>query len=117
MADAALFLGWKAPTVGREGQAMELFTSALGFWNKQKDGGKIESFEPVILSRHGGDMNGFILVRGDRAKLDEIKKTDEFMSITAQASFCIDGFGVVDAYVGDGVARIMGEYGKVVAKG
>ena len=96
---------------------MELFASTLAYWTKQKETGNIESFEPVILSRHGGDMNGFILVRGDRNKLDEIKNSDEFLTITTQCTWCVDSFGVVDAYVNEGVAKVMGEYGKWVAKG
>ena len=117
MADAALFCGWKGTTYGREKQAMELFASTLAYWTKQKETGNIESFEPVILSRHGGDMNGFILVRGDRNKLDEIKNSDEFLTITTQCTWCVDSFGVVDAYVNEGVAKVMGEYTKWVAKG
>ena len=117
MANAALFMGWKAPTVGRESQAIELFGNNIAFWTKQKESGTIESFEPVILSRHGGDMNGFVLIRGDREKLDEIKRTDEYITLISQASFCIDGFGVVDAHVGEGVAKMMGEYGKWASKG
>lgn len=117
MADAALFCGWNKPTSGREKQAMELFASTLAYWTKQKEAGNIESFEPVILSRHGGDMNGFMLVRGDQEKLDEIKRSDEWLTIVTQCSYCIDNFGAVDAYVNEGVARMMGEYGKWVSKG
>ena len=29
----------------------------------------IESFEPVFLEPHGGDLTGFILIQGDAAKL------------------------------------------------
>jgi hypothetical protein len=117
MADSALFLGWKAPHVGREKQAMELFSKALNYWTKQQDQGNIESFEPVILARHGGDMNGFMLIRGDAAKLDEVRRSQEYFEIVSECSYCIDGFGVVDGYVGEGVARTMGEFGKYVAKG
>lgn len=117
MADTALFCGWNQPSTGREAQALELFASTIAFWNKHKEAGNIESFEPVILSRHGGDMNGFMLIRGDAAKLDEIKRSDEFFSIVNQCSYCVDNFGVVDAYIKEGVARVMGEYGKYVSKG
>ena len=117
MADAGLFFGWKGPVVGRESMAMEMFASTVAYWTEQKEKGNIESFEPVILSRHGGDMNGFMLIRGEREKLDEIKRTDKYLEIMSQGSYCIDSFGMVEAYVGEGVARIMGEYGKWVKKG
>ncbi len=117
MADAALMTGWREPKTGRESHAMELFSSTMMFWTKQMEAGNIESFEPVIMSRHGGDLNGFLLIRGEAAKLDEIRRSEEFTNIITQASYILDGFGVIDCYIGASLMDIMGKYGALVGKG
>ena len=117
MANGVLFLGWKDAKVGREAQAMELFQMSLGFWNKHVDNGTIESFEPVILSRHGGDLNGFFLIRGDRDKLAAIRASEELENIIVQGVYCLEGFGLIDGYVGDSLNQIMAKWGKQVSKG
>ena len=81
MADHALFIGWNRPIPGREGGAMEAFQSGLAYFAKKVEAGEIESFEPVVLAAHGGDMNGFILVRGDSDKLTKLRDSDEFLDM------------------------------------
>jgi len=71
--DSALFVGWKLPVVGREADALELFGSFVGFLTKQETAGTIDSFEPCLLSPHGGDLDGFILGRGERSKLSALR--------------------------------------------
>jgi hypothetical protein len=55
MANGVLFIGWKRPVPGREQQAMGLFQKGIEYYAKSQSEGKIESYEPVILSAHGGD--------------------------------------------------------------
>ncbi len=55
MADRVLFIGWNRAVVGREQQAMQLFQKVVEFYGKLQADGRIESFEPVLLSAHGGD--------------------------------------------------------------
>jgi hypothetical protein len=71
MADRVLFIGWNRPVVGREQQAMELWQKAMEYYGKLQADGRIESFEPVILTAHGGDLNGFVMLRGGAEKLAE----------------------------------------------
>jgi hypothetical protein len=110
--DAALFVGWKLPVVGREADAVELFGSFVGFLGKQEAAGAIESFEPCLVSPHGGDLGGFILVRGDRDKLSTLRFSEEFEELVSKCLVNVDGFGVVDCYVGDSVGTQLQRYGK-----
>jgi len=57
--------------------------------------------------RHDGDFNGFILVRGEAAKLDALQRSEEFIKLTVRAIVCLDGFGVIDAHIGADVQRRM----------
>src|SRR5262249_19954968 len=80
-ADSILFIGWTRAERGREREALETFGMSMGFWAKQVAAGKIESFEPVLLDRHGGDMNGFVLIRGSAANLAELANSEEFRDL------------------------------------
>ena len=113
MANAAIFLGWNRPSVGREQQAMQVFQKSLEFYGKLQTEGRIESFEPVILSAHGGDLNGFVLLRGDAEKLSEIKRDETFVDIVIEAGYCVDGFGHVDGYIGEGLDDVISRWAKL----
>ncbi len=109
-----LFFGWNRPVVGREKQAMELFQSSLAFWSKKQEAGQIESFEPILLRNHGGDMNGFMLIKGESEKLDAISHEKDFINLVMQLGLAVDGFGVIRGYGGEAVQAMMGEWGKLV---
>ncbi|MFO7667214.1 MAG: hypothetical protein R6V76_11375 [Desulfobacterales bacterium] len=114
MANRVLFIGWNRPVVGREQQAMKLFQKSIEYYSKLQDSGKIESFEPVILSNHGGDLNGLIILRGDAKKLAEIREEDTFIENTIEAGYCIEGFGIVGGYVGEGVMDVLSRWSKLI---
>jgi hypothetical protein len=107
MANAALFIGWGEAKAGREAQAFELFGHALGFWNRMQAEHKIKSFEPVMLQPHGGDLMGFMLVRGEQAKLDAVRSGDEFLEIEARSLLYIEHMGVISARINEGLQRAM----------
>lgn len=114
MAEHVLFVGWNRPLAGREKVCSELFATALGFWASQKEQGNIESFEPVLLTVHGGDLNGFILVRGDRAKLDTVRSSDAFLDLMTQININAQGLGILGGWTGDGAAKQMARYQKAL---
>jgi hypothetical protein len=116
MADAAIFVGWNEAKTGREALAGELFGTAMAYYGSLVQKGTIESFEPVILSRHGGDLNGFILLRGDADKLHALVQTDEWLEMVNKAILCLGGFGVVPAYTGEGVQKVMQSWMKAIPK-
>ena len=114
MADRALFLGWNRAVPGREEQAMKLWGKAMEYYGKLQAEGRIESFEPVLLTAHGGDLNGFFLIRGDAKKLSEIRREDEFVDFNIEAGYCLDGFGVVTGYIGEALDDIFTRWSKLV---
>ena len=113
MANAVIFVGWNRPSVGREQQAMQVFQKSLEFYGKLQSEGRIDSFEPVILSAHGGDLNGFVLLRGDTEKLAEIKRDDTYIDLIIEAEYCVDGFGHVDGYIGDTLNDVITRWAKL----
>ena len=103
MANAGLFVGWGAPVTGREAKGLEVFNEALAYYGRLQQGGEIESFDTVILEPHGGDLQGFILLRGDEENLAQLRVDDEFVRMSARASLVVEGVGVVGAALGDGL--------------
>lgn len=107
MAGDALFLGWGPVVRGRELKALEVFQETLAYYGSLQQDGRIDSFEPVLLAPHGGGLAGFIVLRGARASLDEIRSGEEFRRLVALAGSIVDDVGVIDAYTGDALAQQM----------
>ncbi len=110
MADAGLFIGFGDPVRGRESQAVEIFNETLGYYGRLQEEGEIESFEPVFLEPHGGDLSGFILLRGDAEKLAALRVSDEFTQLTLRAGLCVESIGVVGADLAERLQRQMAFY-------
>ncbi len=112
--EAAIFIGWTRPFPGRERDAMELLPQVLGFLGKAQAAKRIESFEPVMLLPHGGDLNGFILVRGDQAQVDKLAQADDWQDLMAHGMYVLQGFGNVPGVIGEGIQKRMQKLGKFI---
>ena len=116
MADRVLFIGWNRSVAGREQQAMQLFQKVMEFYGGLQAAGRIESFEPVILAAHGGDLNGFVLLRGEAEKLAEVQRDDTFVGFATEAAYCLDGFGIVPGFIGEGLTDVFSRWTKVISE-
>lgn len=110
MADDALFIGWGEVVRGRERKAIEVFNESLQYYAQLQQDGKVESVEPWFLAPHGGDLAGFILLRGQREQLDEIERSPEFERLQTRASLIVDRTGVINAYTGEALGRLLGQF-------
>lgn len=110
MADAGLFVGWGEVVRGRESEAIEVFNETLAFYGRLQGEGTIESFEPVFLEPHGGDLNGFILIRGDAEKLASLRVSEEFTQFATRATLIVEKFGIVGADLAERLQRQMEFY-------
>ena len=115
MADNAVFIGFGPTIPGREQRALTLFNEVLGYYARLQERGEIESFEAVLLEPHGGELGGFLLLRGEAEKLDRVRRSDEFQGYNAQAGLVVLNFGVVGAYIGAGLERQFAVFGKLLA--
>jgi hypothetical protein len=113
MAGEALFIGWGAVVRGREKQALQVFQESMEYYGKLQQDGRIESFDVLLLAPHGGDLNGFVILRGDRQGLAEVRFSDAFETLLARAASIIDNLGVVPAYSGDALAQQMAIFQQV----
>jgi hypothetical protein len=111
VANAALVIGWGPAVRGREQKALQVFNEAIQYYTRLQQQGEIESFEPVALEPHGGDLNGFLLVRGDREKLSRLRYSDEFVRLNNRAMQVVDNFGVIGAFIGEELNRLFADFG------
>ena len=95
MADEALFLGWGEIVSGREHQAVEVLNESVKYYGPLQQDGHIEGFDAWFLSPHGGDLNGFILLRGERERLDEIERSPEFERLQTRAGMIAERTGTL----------------------
>jgi hypothetical protein len=114
MANRVLFLGWNRPIPGREKQAMDLFQKTTDLFNKWQRDERIERYEAIFLSSHGGDLNGFWLIYGNEAKLTELRQDKTFLENNIEAGFCLDRYGLVLGFTGEGLMDIFAPYAKLI---
>lgn len=110
MADFGVFIGFGYPARGREEAAARVFGELVQFLTTQSQQGNVESIEPCFLQPHGGDLGGFVLVRGERATLDQMVATDEFQRLATRAQMIVDDFGVVNATLGAGIEKSLNSF-------
>ena len=110
MADFGLFIGYGAPVRGRERQAIKAFNEVFEYYSRLQQDGEIESFEPVLLQPHGGELGGFFLLRGDRDKLERIQSSEEFERYIARAQLIVEKLGIVGAALGERLLSQMSLY-------
>ncbi len=101
MADSGLFIGFGTPVRGRERQAVKVFNEVFEYYSRLQREGEIESFEPVLLEPHGGELGGFFLLRGDQDKLARIRGSREFERLTARGELVVENLGVVGAVLSE----------------
>jgi len=110
MADEALFIGWGEVVRGRERRAVDVFNESIEYYGRLQQDGRIEGFEAWFLAPHGGDLAGFVLLRGEREQLDEIQRSPEFERIQTRAGMIVDRTGSVNAYSGEALGRLMTQF-------
>ena len=114
MAEAALCTVWGDPIPGREKQALNVYNEAMLYWAGLQQQGKIERFDVTVLAFSGGDVAGFIVVRGTAEQIDSLRRSKEYQQRIARAQLIASHLSVSDAYVDEGLAQIMGQYQEVI---
>jgi hypothetical protein len=110
MADSGLFIGWGKVVRGREGPAVDSFNETVGYLGRLQGDGRIEDFELCFLDPHGGDLDGFMLLRGSAEQIDAVRRDEEFQHHIRRADLFVDNLGVVGASLGERIARQMALY-------
>jgi hypothetical protein len=114
MADAGLFVGWGEPVRGREATGLQVFNEALEYDARLQQEGRIESFEAFLLEPHGGDLAGFIVLRGTPEQINAVQSDPEFERQVVRAGMVVQSLGVVRAFLGESLGRQIALYQEAV---
>lgn len=107
MADAILLIGWNRPQGGQEEKAMSYVTGDGLNYLRGLEGKYFERLEMIGLTAHGGDLNMAIILHGQRAKLDELRRTDEFEAFSFRLGSVVDRLRVVPGLSWEGIQKVM----------
>jgi hypothetical protein len=115
MADAGLFIGWGQVVRGREDRALDIFNETLEFYGQLQSDGRIEDFEVALLDPHGGELQGYVMLRGSEDQIDAVHRDEDFERLMTKASLLVDDLGLIRASIGEGLARAMAIYQEELA--
>jgi hypothetical protein len=115
MADAGLFIGWGQIVRGREERALGVFNETIELYGQWQEDDRIESFEVVLLEPHGGDLAGFVMLRGSEEQIAELRSDDDFQRVMQRADLVVERLGIVSASIGAGIQRQIETYQAEVA--
>ena len=114
MSSNLILFGWNRSIPGREQISVEHFGDFIQYLTGLQNEGAIDSFEPILLSPHGGDLNGFFLIRGDNDKLDALIASDEWMEHVTRGGLHLQGQGMIRGASGELVMEWMSRYSRFI---
>ncbi len=112
MSTNIILFGWNRSIPGRERLSAEHFGEFTQYLGGLQQAGAIQSFEAVFLDIHGGDLNGFFLIRGEHAQLDTLTASEAWSTHTLRADFHLQGAGAVRGATGALVMERMAQWMK-----
>ena len=110
MSTEVIFFGWNRSVPGREQISAQHFQEYIAYLAGLQANGAIDSFEAVMLGPHGGDMNGFILIRGDKDQLNELQASAEYLDHITRGELHLEGSGAIRGVTGEGVMEWMSRW-------
>ena len=87
-----------------------MFQETIEFHGALQRDGKIDGFDAHLIAPHGGDLAGFIMLHGERSKLDDVRNSEDFERLIARAGAVVDQVGVLNAYSGEALGQAMGRF-------
>jgi len=115
MGSHVILFGWNRSVPGREKVSAALFKEFVEYLGGLRQKGAIQTFDAVFLDSHGGDLNGFFLIRADTAKLDALVATTEWITYITRAAVNLQNTGVIRGVTGDEVMKRMAIWTSVIS--
>ena len=116
MASHVVMFGWNRSLPGREMISAQHFREFSEYLGVQTKKGFIESVDTVFLDPYAGTLNGFFLLRGEPAKLNELLGSEEWAQHQVRALLHLDGTCIVRGYTGAAIGERMEQWMKAIPK-
>jgi hypothetical protein len=107
MSTACLFLSWDQPKPGYEAAFGKITRDLLGQLDQFQREAWFERYEVIGLTPHSGTVNSFCLLIGERAKLDELRRSDAFERLSMHLARSFTGYGVVPGVTLEGLRKVI----------
>jgi hypothetical protein len=114
MSSNVVFVGWDRSIPGREALSAAHFQEFAQYIGGLQQTGAVQSFEAVLLDPHGGDLNGFFLIRGEPAKLDAVMSSDAWGTHITRAGMHLNGVGAIRGATGESVIERMAIWSRLI---
>ena len=114
VAEAGLWVAWGVPTRGRERKARALLIESKDFLSALQEQGRIEHFDRVVLKPQNIELGGFFLIQGSKDQIDALRRDSDFEVWLNRVQLVADQVGIVDAWLGDGIAEAVALYEKAL---
>ena len=114
MGSGVILFGWNRSIPGREKVSAAHFDEFMSYLGGLQQNGTIQGFDVIFLDAHGGDLNGFFLIRGESAKLDSLVSTTAWITHITRASLHLEGSGVIRGVTGDELMKRMAIWTSVI---
>ncbi len=107
MGSDVVFFAWNRSIPGREKISAEHFDDFVKYVEGLKQAGTLTAWDVVFLTEHGGDLNGFFLLRGEPGKLDALLGTEAWVTHMVRATMHLENSGAVRGRHGSSVMKLM----------
>lgn len=107
-------MAWGVPTQGRERNALALLIETEDFLSGLQEQGRIEHFDRVVLKPQNIELGGFFLIQGSKDQIDALRRDSDFEVWLNRVQLVADQVGIVDAWLGDGIAEAVALYEKAL---
>ncbi len=109
MSNAALYVSWGRPVVGRETKSLEVFSQAMEYYGTLKAKGKIAEYRTYFATNgQMAQLGGFMLIEGTVAQCRELVDGDDFQKLLLKAGHVIENLQVVHMGAGDEIQKTIG---------
>jgi len=115
--DGAVMISFGAVQTGREALAVDTFVELSRYLGQLLADGAIAGFKPFFFADGQlGDVSGFFILEGLRARLDDLRRDEVFMRQILRASAATDNVRVHTLVAGSDAGRLVNLYREVRAE-
>jgi hypothetical protein len=114
MANAARVFFWGPPIHGCEQKALQLFNEVSQFYAQKIEKGEIESADAVVFDHFSGELDGLMILRGDRDTLDKILHSDEAVGFGHRSELLLTNCRIATGFAGESLRGRMASFAKQV---
>ncbi len=114
MSSNVVMFGWNRSIPGREQMSGQHFQEYIAYLNGLQQSGAIESWENVFLNAHGGDINGFFLIKGDPGQISTLIASKDWVTHMTKASIHLEQSGAVTGATGELVMERFGVWSSLI---